>query len=150
MVYATHLRIVFRVNGVDFVMPVADLLAIRGAEEYRLIPLAQPSDRYQVGSMVYKEIEVQVYDLVALFDLAKENQSEQGPLLIFAGSDFPWAVKVDCIDGVIDAERFEFQDLPAYLFQDEPIPYHQVALYEGRLLISVDSRQIGRSWRLSA
>jgi chemotaxis signal transduction protein len=149
MVGADLLRIVFRVNGVAFVMPVADLQAIRGVNEDALTLQDQSSSTFQLGVMTYREIDVQVYNLAALFDLAEENSCKDGPLLVFAGSDNPWAVRVDHVDGVIDATHFEFQDLPAYLLHDGFVPYHQIALYDGKLLVSVDSQQIDQAWRRS-
>ena len=117
MVDADLLRIVFRVDDVTFVMPVADLLAIRGVDEDDLTPQAQPSDPFQLGSLTYRETDARVYDLASLFGLVEEKLGKEGPLLIFAGSDSPWAVRVDCVDGVVDAAHFEFQNLPAYLNQ---------------------------------
>ena len=149
MVDADLLRIVFRVDDVTFVMPVADLLAIRGVDEDDLTPQAQPSDPFQLGSLTYRETDARVYDLASLFGLAEGKLCEEGPLLVFAGSDSPWAVRVDYVDGVVDAAHFEIQDLPIYLFADQFVPYHQVALYDGKLLISVDSQQIDQAWRRS-
>lgn len=148
MVDADLLRIVFRVDGVTFVMPVADLLEIRGVNEVDLTPQAQPSS-FQRGSLNYRETDARVYDLASLFGLAEEEISKEGPLLIFAGPDGPWAVRVDCVDGVLAATHFVFQELPAYLFVDQFVPYHQVALSDGKLLISVDSQQIDQAWRRS-
>ena len=149
MVDADHLRIVFQVNGVGFIMPVTDLLAIRGIDEDDLVPVGQSFNPFQVGSLVYRQTDVKVYDLTALFNLAEDKRCEEGQLLIFAGSDCPWAVRVDCVAGVVDVERFEFQELPAYLFRDEFVPYHQVALHDGQLLVSVDVHQVDLAWRRS-
>lgn len=146
MVDADRLRIVFRVNGVIFVMPVADLLAIRGVGEDILTPQGQSSEPFQLGSLIYRETDTRLYDLAALFELEDRKLSEEGPLLVFSGSDSPWAVRVDQVDGVLDVARFEFHALPTYLFRDEFVPYSHVALYEGQLLISVDSRQIDQAW----
>ncbi len=149
MVDADRLRIVFRVNGVAFVMPVADLLAIRGVDEDLLTPQSQSSEPFQLGSLTYRETDARLYDLAALFDLEERSLCEEGPLLVFAGSDSPWAVRVDQVDGVVDAVSFELHDLPTYLFRDESVPYRQVALYDGQLLISVDSQQIDQAWHRS-
>ena len=146
MVDADRLRIVFRVNGVAFVMPVADLLAIRGVGEDILTPQGQSSESFQLGFLTYRETDTRLYDLAALFELEEGSLCEEGPLLVFAGSDSPWAVRVDQVDGVVDAASFELHDLPTYLFRDESVPYRQVALYDGQLLISVDSRQIDQAW----
>ncbi len=112
MVDADHLRIVFQVNGIGFVMPVADLLAIRGMDEDDLILVEQSTNPFQVGLLSYRETDVKVYDLASLFALAESDRCEEGQLLVFAGSDCPWAVRVDSVVGVVDAARFEFQDLP--------------------------------------
>ena len=100
MVDADHLRIVFQVNDVDFVMPVDDLLAIRGLDEDDLAPLDQSSEPFQLGSLAYRETDVRVYDLALLFNLSAEGNCEAGQLLIFAGSDWPWAVRVRRVKSV--------------------------------------------------
>ena len=150
MVDADHLRIVFQVNDVDFVMPAVDLLAIRGVDEDDLDPLDKSSEPFQIGSLAYRETDVRVYDLTLLFNLTVENNCDAGPLLIFAGSDCPWAVRVDRVVGLFDVAKFEFHNLPVYLLRDEFVPYHQVALCDGQLLVSVDSQQIDQVWRRRA
>lgn len=148
MVGADHLRIVFRVSGVAFLMPVADLLAIRGANEDELTQHEYSSELSRMGTFVYRETDTPVYDLALLFQLTQECHCETGPLLIFAGSDCPWAVRVDHVVGVFDSGSFELQSLPAYLFDDDAyVPYRQVSLYAGQLLISVDSQQLDQVWR---
>lgn len=143
MVDADHLRIVFWVNGVGFVMPVADLLVIRGTEEDEPVTTMPHPGAIRSGSMVYRDTDVPVYDLASLFRLDGQRYSEAGPLLVFAGSEGPWAVKVDRVSGVVDASRIKFRDLPGYLFADADVLYHQVALYDEQLLVSVEPRQVG-------
>ena len=63
MVDADHLRIVFHVNGVGFVMPVADLLAIRGKGEDELTAVESPDSPLQTGFIVCRETDVSVYTL---------------------------------------------------------------------------------------
>ncbi len=149
MLDADHLRIVFSVHGIGFVMPVADLLAIRGVDEEDLTSEVQSADSFQTGSLVYRETDVAVYDLAALFSLTGKAVGDDVQLLIFAGADCPWAVRVDHVSGVVDAALFEFRDLPTHLFRDERIPYQQVALHKGQLLVSVDARRVDRAWHRS-
>lgn len=146
MVAADHLRIVFQVSGVAFLMPVADLLAIRGANEDELTQNEHSPELSRLGSFVYRETDVQVYDLALLFQLTRECHCETGPLLVFAGSDCPWAVRVDHVVGVFDSGSFKLQNLPAYLFDDVFVPYRQVSLHDGQLLICVDSQQLAQAW----
>lgn len=150
MVDADHLRIVFWVNGVGFVMPVADLLVIRGAEEDEPVtPVASPGALLS-GSLVYRDVEVPVYNLVSLFQLEGQDHVGAGPLLVFAGSESPWAVKVDRVSGVVDVSRLKFHDLPAHLFDDDNVLYHQVAFCDEQLLVSVDPRRVDDACHRSA
>lgn len=149
MLDADHLRIVFSVHGTSFVMPVADLLAIRGANEEDLTSEVQSPGSFRTGSLVYRETDVAIYDLAALFSLTGETARGDDQLLIFAGADCPWAVRVDHVAGVFDAALFELRELPTHLFRDELVPYRQVALHEGQLLVSIDARQIDRVWHRS-
>jgi len=149
MVGADQLRIVFRVNGVGFVMPIADLMAIRGQDEYVLAVQEKFASPFQIGLMVYREADVPVYALSLLFELTETDPHGKDHLLVFSGADCPWAVKVDHVDGVVDAAHFKYQDVPTYLFRDEGAPYKQVAQYQGQLLISVGAETLGHAWSRS-
>ena len=149
MVDADRLRIVFRVNGIGVVMPVADLLAIRGSDEDELTLSSDKKSALLLGSFSYRDAPVNVYDLAALLGLDGLDASQKHKLLIFAGSDGPWAVPVEDVSGVVNVDEFRFQDLPDYLFADAVSPYHQVALYKDQLLVSTDATQVGDAWRRS-
>lgn len=146
MVGADHLRIVFRVNGTGFVMPVADLLAIRGPDEDPWTMTSPAAGSLKIGTLVYRETEIAIYDLSALFELGACPDSAK-QLLIFAGADGPWAVPVDHVEGVVDVSAFTFQELPGYMFRDGMIPYQAAAIYENQLLVSADVLQIDNAWR---
>lgn len=145
MVGADHLRVVFYVNGTGFVMPVADLLAIRGPGEDQLTMTAVPAGSLKRGSMEFRQSDVAIYDLALLFELG-ESPEEVQQLLVFAGSQGPWAVLVDHVEGVIDVNGLTFHDLPGYLFRDDVSPYRQVAIYDNRLLVSADVLEIENAW----
>jgi hypothetical protein len=149
MLDADHLRIVFYANSVGFVMPVADLLAIRGEDGDVWAATDQPVEPSQVGFMVYRETNVAVYSLTSLFGLSSSALAVASQLLVFAGADFPWALTVDRVAGVVDAAQINFQDLPGYLFCDGNSPYDQVAFYEGQLLISIAVEGLDQAWRRS-
>jgi len=149
MVGAEHLRIVFRVNDTGFVMPVADLLAIRGPGEDELTLTSHSGGSLQLGTMAYRETDVMVYDFASLFELGEYPAPAEHLLLIFAGADGPWAVPVDHVSGVVNESGLMFQDLPEYLFRDGTVPYHQVAVYQEQLLVSTDVQQVEETWRRS-
>lgn len=149
MVDADQLRIVFHVDGVGFVMPVADLLAIRGQDEYVLAVQEKSASPFQVGLMAYRGTDVPVYTLASLFELTEADPHAKDHLLVFSGADCPWAVKVDHVDGVVDAAHFKYQDVPTYLFRDGEAPYSQVALYQSQLLISVGAETLAQAWSRS-
>ena len=146
MVDADRLRIVFRVNGVGVVMPVADLLAIRGSDEDELTLSTDKTSALQLGTFSYRDNAVNVYDLAALLGLGGFDPRQEHKLLIFAGCNGPWAVPVKDVSGVVNVGEFRFQDLPDYLFADVSCPYHQVALYQNQMLVSTDVNQVGDAW----
>lgn len=145
MVGADHLRIVFRVDGTGFVMPVVNLLAIRGPGEDQLSLNDVSAETLLLGSLTYRETDVAIYDLAALFELEAGSVDTQ-QLLIFAGADGPWAVPVAHVEGVIDASHLAFYDLPAYMLRDGVSLYRQAAIYENRLLVSADVHELDIAW----
>ncbi len=69
MVDVDPLRIFFHANDIGFVMPVANLLAIRGEGEDALAAVESPDSPLQTGFMVNRETDVAVYNLMSLFEL---------------------------------------------------------------------------------
>jgi len=110
MVDAGHLRIVFHANGVGFVMPVADLLAIRGKGEDELTAVEYPDSPLQAGFIVYRETDVSVYTLASLSELPDTDSNVESQLLVFTSADCPWAVQVDHVTGVMDSAQFKYQN----------------------------------------
>lgn len=149
MVDAAQLRIVFNVKGVGFVMPIANLLAIRGKGEDTLTAMEQSGSPLQLGFMVYRETDVAVYTLTALFELPEADSDVESQLLVFTGADCPWAVQVDHVTGVLDSAQFKYQDVPVYLFREGSMPYHQVALYADQLLVSISAEDLDKAWHRS-
>lgn len=145
MVDADQLRIVFYVNGVGFVMPVANLLAIRGKGEDALTAVEHHDSPLQAGFMVYRETDVAVYTLTELFELLKTDSDVESQLLVFTGADSPWAIQVDHVTGVMDAAQFNYQDVPVYLLRESGLAYHQVALYADQLLVSISSENLDQA-----
>jgi hypothetical protein len=149
MVDADQLRIVFHVNGVGFVMPVTNLLAIRGKGEDALTAVEQPGSPLQTGFMVYRETDVAVYTLTSLFKLPETDSIVESQLLVFTGADYPWAVQVDHVTGVMASAQLKYQDVPVYLFREGGMPYHQVALCADQLLVSLSAENLDQAWHRS-
>ncbi|MDG5469818.1 hypothetical protein P9J64_15960 [Deltaproteobacteria bacterium IMCC39524] len=110
MVDADPLRIVFHANDIGFVMPVANLLAIRGEGEDALAALERPDSPLQTGFMVDRETDFAVSNLMSLFEPPEPDSNVESQLLVFAGSDFSWAVKVDHVTGVKPSAQFKCQN----------------------------------------
>jgi len=110
MVDTDQLRIVFHVNGVGFVMPVANLLAIRGKGEDALTAVENPDSPMQTGLVIYRETDVAVYTLTSLFELPETGSDVVSQFLVFAGTDCPWAVQVDHVTGVKASAQFKYQN----------------------------------------
>jgi len=149
MTGSEHLRIVFRVAGVGFVMPVADLLAIcESPAGLHRDPAAEPGSR-RIGEFDFRGEAIPVQSLAGLFELSAPGQEDGASLLVFAGSDQPWAILVDEVAGVFGADRLLYRDLAAYLFDRTDLPYRQVALMDGEPLLSCDARQLDAAWKAS-
>ena len=147
---AQHLRIVFQVCDVGFVMPVTQLMAIRGSGEFALHAVDVPPGSSVLGTVDYHDAEVMVYDLPDLMKLDREGREQDGLLLVFSGADSPWAVLVDQVYGVVGVEELQFYDLPAYVLDDGAVRYRQLAQLEGQLLVSLEAALIEAAWSAEA
>jgi hypothetical protein len=127
IVDADQLRIVFHMNGVGFVMLVANFLAIRGKGEAALTAVEQPDSPLQTGFMVYRETDLAVYTLMPIFELPHADSNIAIQFLVFTGADCQWALQVNHVTGVLTSAHFKYQDAPVYLSREGKMPYHQVA-----------------------
>lgn len=143
MADADQLRIVFRLANLGLVMPVVDLMAIEDTN--RLVPPSDETRGWVRAVLEFRGLQIPVYDLAACLGLTEHAPAESGRLLVFCGSDRPWAIRADRIEGIIAAADLQPLDMPAYLFATERPPYRRVAWYRGEPLVSFEPEQLEQS-----
>jgi purine-binding chemotaxis protein CheW len=146
MLESDHLRIVFRIAGIGFVMPVSDLLSIREAGDDPVDCSMVNPDSLQLGELTFREVSTPIRDIAGLFGLSWEGECDASRLLVFAGSDLPWALAVDHVEGVLAVEQLMFKDVGSYLFDQASQPYHQVALWQAEPLVCCETGQLDAAW----
>jgi len=145
MVVAGQLRILFRVSGVVFAMPVSRLLAVLEAKESLVPDESDALPGCQLGILDYCEMQVPVYNPAGLFLLPSDADAVSGRLLIYSGADSPWAIRVDQVDRVVDVSTLESRRAPSSLFVSGAVSCEHLALYGDDLLVNLDDQTLGRA-----
>lgn len=133
---ADHLCIIFRIGGIGFMMPVADLMAIRDPDDLSIDRSSNVFASSQVGSLQFQDLDVPVFGLSEMLCLASAEDGPEKRYLIFAGTECPWAIAVDRVEGVFKGAEFDCRELTSGLFEAGNAPYQAVAVYNGEPLVS--------------
>lgn len=141
---ADHLCILFRVGGFGFVMPAAEMMAVRDMDGLVMEVDGSCIASCQVGVLGFQDVEVPVFDLTSFLRLSAVAPGEESRCLVFTGSEGPWAFIVDRVDGVFDRALFDYRELPDYLLEGRDAPYRSVAIRNGEPLVNFDPEELGR------
>lgn len=146
MADADHLRVVFRVGKTGFIMPVVELLMIGEFETDSFDAMSACADEYKLGTLQYRDVDVPLRDLAALFGLPEQQLSETSRYLVFAGADLPWAIVADQVEGVVSAAQYPECDLPGYFFPEGRRLYQRAVLRDGVPLVCCEVATLDHAW----
>lgn len=140
---ASGMKLVFRLAGIGFSLPIADLLEIRDDLAAALDCSAADPDTLLLGRLSWRGAAIPVRDLGGRFGLA----GAAAPVaLVLAGVDGAWAVAVDRVEGMFPAAEFLPRALPALLEGRRPMPCDRCDLWRGEPLLSCAAAALERCW----
>lgn len=140
-----ELRLVFRLGGVGFALPISQLLEIVEEE-------AHPSPLDHTRTDDGQEYCFRRGEAVSLYDLGRwlelpNQQDRPAVVLILAGLDGPWGIRVDMVAGIHPADDFLVRTVPDWVVRRDRWPSLQLLIWHEELLVQIDPRELEMRWR---
>lgn len=144
MVGAEEMKLVFRLGGVGFALPIAQLLEIVEGELCSAVTVAAPASR-EAESIFRRGDAIRLRDLGQRLELIP-GAPETGSVLVLTGADGPWGVRVDAVDGIHPGDEFVVRMAPSWMFRSELWPFRNLLLWRGQPLVQVDALELEARW----
>lgn len=137
-----EMKLVFRIAGVGFSLPLESLIEVReGMEEFGEIP-PPASDCLELrgDSIPLRDLRRRL----ALPDFFADRDTLKA--LILAGSDGPWGILVDRVEGIFSLAEFKPKALPLAFGGSESRPYDRIELWRDEPLVVCDVLKLETGW----
>lgn len=136
------MKLVFRIAGVGFSLPLESLIEVReGIEDAGELP---PS---AAASLELRGEAIPLRDLrrrMALPDFFGDRGKLRA--LILAGSDGPWGILVDRVEGIFPLSDFKPKALPLAFGGNDSRPYDRIELWRDEPLVVCDVLMLETGW----
>jgi len=136
------MKLVFRIAGVGFSLPLQSLIEIR--EGVDKLGKDHPA---AAGGLELRGEMIPLRDLrrrMGLLDLPGDKGKPRA--LILAGSDGPWSVLVDRVEGIFSADDFKSARLPQAFSGNESRPYDRLEMWRDEPLVVCDVLRLETVW----
>jgi len=147
MVGSLGMKLVFRLGGAGFALPVNDLIEVN---EVSAADLLNPDDVVAPGFLGYHQHRgelVPVRDLGARLDLPPSSFPDgQIALLVLPGADAPWGLATEGVEGVYPDAQFRQLAVSEWVFSSRIWPFVQVVLWKGEPLLHCEALTLERVW----
>lgn len=135
MIDSTGMKLVFRLHGVGFALPLGDLIEVGEGLSGLLRPLVAAEASAAVGMIEHRGVEIPLLDLGACLDFAAVDLAGVDDFLVLAGADHPWALAVDQVVGVFPAPEFTLLPAPVWYFRESGRPFRVLTVWREEPLI---------------
>ncbi len=136
------MKLVFRMAGVGFSLPVASLVEIREGIEG-----GAPGHPAAAEFLELRGEMIPLRDLRSRLALP-DVPGDKGKLraLVLVGTDGPWGVLVDRVEGIFPEADFRPLGLPLVFSCSDSRPYERLDLWRGEPLVVCDVARLETGW----
>lgn len=140
------MKLVFRLNGIGFSLPVDHLVEIC-EDDFVWQELAdRSSGEPLLGRLAWRDGSLPVFDLRGRLGLPPDSPfSEVQKLLVLSGRPGPWGIMVDGVEGIFPEGDFSAHRLPL-LLQHADLTYRQLDLWRTEPLVCADAETWAGCW----
>lgn len=142
MMNSVRMKLVFRLGGIGFALPVQDLVEIREDPGGVLDLSASEPSTPVVGHLMHRGETIPIHDLREALGLSPSPVAEGSIVLVLDGGTGAWAVTADRVEGIFPMEEFESRPLPLLLIRREPLPYTHLDLWRDEPLVLCEARRL--------
>ena len=140
------MKLVFRLHGVGFSLPVEDLVEIREKDADRLDRSAADPGIHLLGTVAHRGDTILVRDLHSRMALPLPASHEPLPLLVLVGAAGPWAGLVEEVRGIFPAKEFLPRPVPFLLSRPKRQPFGWLDIWRDEPLVACSSEGLENAW----
>lgn len=142
------MMLIFRLGGVGFVLSVENLIEVRDTVRGWVDGAQVDPTCGVVGSIPHRGQSIALRSLATRLEMLQvDPHSDVLHLLVLVGSDGPWCIAVDHVEGVFPESAFVLMKMPVLPFVEKGWPFEQYAVWRGEPLLYVDPLDLEWRWR---
>ncbi len=134
MADSVQMKLIFRLDGIGFSLPVNDLMEIREIPATLIDRSKADSERLVEGSAPYREGSIPIVRIADRLGLQGKG-GENRVVLVLSGSEGPWGAVVDRVEGVFSEKEFLTLPLVPIFMHHGQKAYEELVLWRGEPLV---------------
>jgi len=146
MADAGGMKLVFRLGGVGFALPVRDLIEVAEVPVAQLEAGSGDDAAYMDGWLLRRGEAVPLFNLARRLRLSVPAATGQLTVIVMAGADGPWSIVVERIEGIFPGGEFVLVPVAEWMFQRASWPFERLALWREQPLIHCESLALESRW----
>jgi len=147
MIGSLGMKLVFRLGGAGFALPVSDLFEVNVISVDELQVSEAPLEPGLLGYFLHRGGVIPVCDLGALLNLPQTVfPGGQITLLVLPGADTPWGLAAECVEGVFPREHFREVSVSEWIFSARMWPFAQIVLWKDEPLLHCEALNLEQAW----
>ncbi|BCR04399.1 hypothetical protein DESUT3_14680 [Desulfuromonas versatilis] len=140
------LKLVFRISGIGFALPIGSLVEIREEVQGWLDRSEAAPERGLLGRLPHRGEMIPVRDLRMGFRLPQSEPQPGELLLVLAKGVHRWGILADAIEGIFPDAEFRVHPLPWLLASQDSMPYGRVVVRKGEPLVLCEPDMLEACW----
>jgi chemotaxis signal transduction protein len=147
MVSSLGMKMVFRLGGAGFALPVNDLIEVNEVSAQALLVSADGAEPGFLGYHQHRGDLIPVRDLGGHLDLPLSFfPGGQITLLVLPGSDAPWGLATEGVEGVFPDAQFRQMAVSEWIYSTRMWPFAQIVLWNNEPLLHCEALALERVW----
>ena len=140
------MKMVFRLQGIGFSLPIEDLIEIRENDDGRIDPSTVEPERWILGALPHRGGTILVRDLHSCMGLPKPAEAHDLPVLVLVGSAGAWGARVEEVCGIFAATEFLSHSVPPIISRPLRQPFDCLEIWRGEPLVGCTAERLESAW----
>lgn len=141
------MKMVFRLQGIGFSLPVEDLIEIREGDDGLLDSSTFQPERCILGTLRHRDEVILVRDLHKCLQMPAPEPGSDLPVLVLIGAEGPWGARVEEVCGIFPAAELRSLPLPALLSRPLRQPFDFLEIWRNEPLVGCTAERLESIWR---
>jgi len=147
MLGSLGMKLVFRLGGAGFALPVSDLIEVNEITTEALQVSVTHEEPDLLGFSPHRGSLMPVRDLGGRLELPRAIfPGGQITLLVLPGADAPWGLAAERVEGVFPNEVFRHVSVSEWIFSGRMWPFAQIVLWKDEPLLLCEALTLEHVW----